>query len=234
MKITMRIDTPFTQVSNILVADKSLTLKAKGLYLYICSKPGTWDFSAKRIALDCKDGADSVMSGLKELEDSGYLLREKNNDGTVDYTVLWAPEQENPVQPKRENPIQGNSLTGILPTISNKDSIVIKNDSNKELEDDFKKSMTQAVMGEFLKVNRAMKGMMGWKVERESALALAGIIGPQNIKEYISFIPRLVEFVDDPKFVPDCTKPSSMLRNFTKFEKYYKLSKVEAGNGFKL
>lgn len=111
MKI-QKLDVPFAQVPNELLCDKKLSLKSKGLWAYIQSKPNDYDFSSKRIADETKDSVDSIQTGLKELEELGYLLRNKKTDGRVDYVLIFQPKQENPVQTQNR----------ILPTISNKDN----------------------------------------------------------------------------------------------------------------
>ena len=67
----------FTQVSNVILNDKCLSAKAKGVYCYLFSKPDNWDFSSERIANEFSDGEKSIRSALKELEDAGYLERQK-------------------------------------------------------------------------------------------------------------------------------------------------------------
>lgn len=72
----------FTQVANSLINDDRLSLKAKGLFLYLNSKPDDWTFSIDRIARQQKDSAESVATGINELIKFGYLSREqKNNEG---------------------------------------------------------------------------------------------------------------------------------------------------------
>jgi hypothetical protein len=68
-------------------ANDVLSLKAKGLYSYMRSKPNGWDFSAKRIAEENKDGRGAILAAMKELEDSGYLQRTKRGDGRVVYVL---------------------------------------------------------------------------------------------------------------------------------------------------
>lgn len=65
----------FTTIPNHIINDNRLSFKAKGLFLYLISKPDGWNFSADRIANDCNDGKKSVLSGLKELEINGLLTR---------------------------------------------------------------------------------------------------------------------------------------------------------------
>lgn len=64
----LRINSRFGVIPNSLLTHKEITLRAKGLYGYIQSKPDGWDFSSERIAYETKDGRDSIRAGLKELE----------------------------------------------------------------------------------------------------------------------------------------------------------------------
>jgi len=66
---------PFTQVYNLLLEDPSISYKAKGLFAYIQSKPSNWEYYIKDLVNHSKDGKDSVLSGLRELERAGYLKR---------------------------------------------------------------------------------------------------------------------------------------------------------------
>ncbi len=66
---------------NGFLNNKNLSLRAKGLYLYICSKPKNWNFSVKNITKQTKDGKHAIQSALKELEALGLLQRKaKKNE----------------------------------------------------------------------------------------------------------------------------------------------------------
>ncbi|RAL56490.1 hypothetical protein BLM37_03185 [Candidatus Gracilibacteria bacterium GN02-873] len=52
------------------------------------SRTDDWDFSAERIALDFSDGIKSIRSALVELENEGFLTREKQATGQMIY-FLW-------------------------------------------------------------------------------------------------------------------------------------------------
>ena len=67
--------------------DDRLSLKAKGIWAYMKSKPATWDVSAKRIAVDNKDETKSVQRGMRELESCGYLSKRKLANGRVQYRL---------------------------------------------------------------------------------------------------------------------------------------------------
>lgn len=100
-------------IPNDLLNSVEISFKAKGLYAYIQSKPDSWEFSAERIAKQVKEGLPSIISGLKELETFGYLVRHRyqNNRGfwIVDYLLYEIPNEENlvPGNPQQENPTIG-------------------------------------------------------------------------------------------------------------------------------
>ena len=73
----------YTTMSNYHLRDKQLSLKAKGLLSFCLSLPDTWDYSIMGLAAVCKEGRDCIMSTLQELEELGYLRRERtrNADG---------------------------------------------------------------------------------------------------------------------------------------------------------
>ncbi len=73
----LKLMTSFGVIPNIVLRDKTLTMKDKGLWGYLQSKPDGWEFSAERIAEECSDGRDSIRNGLISLEDAGYLTRKK-------------------------------------------------------------------------------------------------------------------------------------------------------------
>ena len=58
----------FTQIPNEVINDNELSLKAKGLLIYLISKKDNWNFSANGIKSQNKEGLTSINSGLKELE----------------------------------------------------------------------------------------------------------------------------------------------------------------------
>ena len=71
--------------------DSSITMKAKGLFAYMKTKPPLWDFSCKRIASEMRDSLNTVQKAMKELEDFGYLNRMKLGSGRLNHTLSAAP-----------------------------------------------------------------------------------------------------------------------------------------------
>lgn len=67
----------FTQIPNHVINDHRLTLKLKGLLIYLISKKDNWRFSAEGIVSQNKEGVSAVNAGLKDLEKLGYLERKR-------------------------------------------------------------------------------------------------------------------------------------------------------------
>ena len=114
MKKTINKKENFTSIHNKLINDSRISLKAKGIMLYMLSKPENWKYNPKEIAKNSKDGLDSVYSGIKELIEAGYISRTRHSDGTVDYFVFEDVEENDIVDfskkenPNRENPNREN------------------------------------------------------------------------------------------------------------------------------
>lgn len=105
----------FTVMCNHHLRNVKLSLKAKGLLSLMLSLPEDWDYTTKGLACICKDGVDSIASALKELEQHGYLTRqrvrfENGRLGDIEYTIHEKPASQETaeVPPKRENPGQVN------------------------------------------------------------------------------------------------------------------------------
>lgn len=138
----------FTQVPNEIINDKNVSLKAKGLFLYMVSKPDNWEFSYRGMASQLKEGVDSILSTICELIKYGYLQKINNRSSnglqlTNDYILYETPYfpsgSENPNRNNRigksesENPNTSN-------TIKTNTKKEIKNNSLAESKErDFKK-----------------------------------------------------------------------------------------------
>ena len=107
----------YTVMSNHHLRNTELSLKAKGLLSLMLSLPDGWDYTTKGLARICKDGVDSICAGVRELEEHGYVVRERVRNangqlGSIEYTILEQPRprQPEPEKPKQENPVQVNPV----------------------------------------------------------------------------------------------------------------------------
>lgn len=95
----------YTVMSNHHFKEKSMSLKAKGLLSLMLSLPDDWDYSISGLATLSKDGKDSIMSALAELEKFRYLERkrltnEKGQFAGVEYNIFELPQPKKPIADK--------------------------------------------------------------------------------------------------------------------------------------
>ena len=132
----------YTTIQNELINDKSISLKAKGILLYMLSKPFDWKYNPKEIAANSKDGLDSVYSGLKELIEAGYVSRKRYADGRVDYYV-FEDKSENDIEDfslKEENPNRENPNRDFPDVYKRKNTTKERTIVNTELKKETSKS----------------------------------------------------------------------------------------------
>ncbi|MCD7756800.1 MAG: helix-turn-helix domain-containing protein [Clostridiales bacterium] len=102
-------NTNYTTMSNYHLRDQNLTLKAKGLLSLCLSLPESWDYSVRGLVAICKEGKDSIVKTLQELERCGYLERhqlrhEDGKMGGIEYVIYEMPHTPCTEKPYAENP----------------------------------------------------------------------------------------------------------------------------------
>ena len=128
MNVIIKPRNYFTQVSNHILINKEISLKAKGVYCYLISKPDNYEFSADRIANECKEGRKAILTAVSELENAGYLHRVKLSNGKVNYYFFNFPSEK----AKFLKGTVPKSHSGTLEPINNKDSLNNTNLINKD------------------------------------------------------------------------------------------------------
>ena len=139
-KIRVHKNGNFTVMSNFHFKEKGLSLKAKGLLSLMLSLPDSWNYSVAGLVKLSKDGKDSVMSALGELEKFGYLSRERviNHKGQfagIEYNIYEEPQKEKPIAVKpMEDNWKAENPTEEKPPLLNTNQLRTKNNKNiKEL-----------------------------------------------------------------------------------------------------
>jgi hypothetical protein len=82
----------YTVVHNELIEDQSLTWKARGILVYLLSKPDHWRTTSAHLASQSPEGIYAVRAGLQQLERAGYIrrIRKQNSRGQWStYTVVF-------------------------------------------------------------------------------------------------------------------------------------------------
>lgn len=102
----------YTTVPNEVLEDVNLSWKAKGIFCLLASKPDNWNFYMEQIAGHSADKLSSLKSGVKELEEQGYLSRKNKFDAQnkicgMDW-ILTVPVRQ--ISRQAEIPSDGNSV----------------------------------------------------------------------------------------------------------------------------
>ena len=128
-KITVKKESNYTTIDNNIFRNKNLSLKARGLLATMLSFPEEWDYTVAGLCSILKDGKSSIQSGLKELEETGYLVRTQTKDpsgrfSNAEYILYESPLAKKPltVDMPAENPTaeeQPQLNTNILNTKNN-------------------------------------------------------------------------------------------------------------------
>lgn len=133
---------PYFAVSRATAQDKSLSYEARGLLLYLLSKPSDWKVVINDLTISgC--GRNKVYRILKELIDKRYIVREavRNEDGTFIefvYRVYEEPAPEDaqtaelegehpfPQNPEMDNPEMAH------PEMDFGDAYIVENKQNRD------------------------------------------------------------------------------------------------------
>lgn len=103
----------FTVIANSVFKDRTLSAKAKGLLAEMLSLPETWDYTMKGLASLFSDGEDSIRQGIRELEEHGYIVRERKRDekgrlAGMEYVIYETPRK--PVGNSESKPDTGKPV----------------------------------------------------------------------------------------------------------------------------
>ena len=99
----------YTVMSNHHLRNSDLSLKAKGLLSMMLSLPEEWNYTTRGLAAICKEGTDCIGSALKELERTGYIVRNRLRDNKgkivdVEYVIYETSRKPDPARLHEELP----------------------------------------------------------------------------------------------------------------------------------
>lgn len=109
---TIKQDGDFVLVHKGFIYDDKLSARAKGVLLYLLSRPNDWQIYTSEVQKHMKDGVKSVNSAVNELINVGYIKRtlKRSDKGTFkgyEYLVYETPTE----MPFTENGQTENGLT---------------------------------------------------------------------------------------------------------------------------
>lgn len=133
-----KYDTGYTQVLNDVLYDKTISLRAKGIYAYLFSKPDGWQFHMAVIEKEVLESKGQMYTAIKELIEKGYITRRQINEngvfGGIVYEFIF-PDRE------RKTPCAEISVCGKTGThnntdiLSNTDNLNLKEINKEKIED---------------------------------------------------------------------------------------------------
>ncbi len=101
----------YTIISNDLLEDTRLNWAAKGMLCYLLSKPDNWRVNRDHLEKQTDDGQTKVRNALSDLEEAGYLVRNryKDDDGQFRWEAVVYDE---PQRKSAGQPIGGSTTDG--------------------------------------------------------------------------------------------------------------------------
>ena len=127
----------FTVVSNDILMNNFMSMKATCLLMKMLGKPDNWDYTINGMKTFCVEGRDAIRSALKELEKFGYLERRKVRDSRgrytdIEYIIYEEPISRSPCSayPESENPSLDDPPSENPPVINKE---INKKRNNQEL-----------------------------------------------------------------------------------------------------
>lgn len=168
-------DNPYVMIDRRPVDNPLLSYKAKGILIYLLSRPDGWEVNLEDLAKRSTDGLSAVKSGVKELKDAGHLKHAGTRNvlngqfETVIWEVYEVPQVGNQLTgmpqvgvspqvdyPQVENPSVGN-LTQV---VSNSNSKVTKTNISG---DEYKKRIATATAQGIINSGKShSKGVKDW------------------------------------------------------------------------
>ena len=138
----------FSIVDNKVIEDERLSFKARGLLIYMLSKPDDWKFYTEELAKRSnKDGISAIKTALNEIEDAGYLTRKQGHKKNGQFTSQdWILTDTSTNLPQVEKPLADKAPAGkaladnrTLPNTDFKPNTdhTNKNDDDQPVEDAF-------------------------------------------------------------------------------------------------
>lgn len=139
LRISKDRENPYVMINKNVMQDDRLSWKARGLMGYLLSLPDDWTIYLEELQKHSqKDGRDSLASGIKELIEHGYIVREvareKGRFSAWTYNVFESPQTTNG-KPDNGPTTNGKTVSGlsIIGKSTTTNTHLTNNDSTKKI-----------------------------------------------------------------------------------------------------
>lgn len=183
---TRKYDIPYTQVVNSVLTDPELSLRAKGLYGYLFSKPDGWEFHINAIAKELKESIKIIRATIKELVEAGYIIREQVNENGKFGGMIYCFNEDRVTK----TPCTQNSVYAKKVTHNNKDCI-----NKKDQEGEKENKEKEISFGDYEFLRPQIEKWLAYKKEKkQSYKSKIGILAfAKQLNEYSSGDPLLAD-----------------------------------------
>jgi|SRR5690554_421498 len=158
---------PYVIMHKEFLSNENLSFKAKGILSYLLSKPDDWKVYEDDLVNQSKDGKTAVRSGLKELQEQGYIVRtlKRTKEGKFDgydYDVYEYPVLEDcrnnnelteagfPISDNRK--VLSNELTNNKTEEEEGKTEKLSTDTKKYYQNIFNRKLSDELENEILKI----------------------------------------------------------------------------------
>lgn len=215
----LKINNRYGVVTNRILNDPEMSLRAKGLFAFLQSKPDNWRFSIERISNQTKEGKSAIQAAIKELEKMGYLLRKsvKSSSGKwsgYDYELSDLPLTENP---STEKPLTEKCVT-LSKKENSKKEIVKKNIEHATADAGAEegKQINKILEAFQMKLNPTMN--YGNTTQRKAVKDLLKLVGEEKVLKAIEFCSQ----ENGEPYAPVITTPYQMRERWAQIAAHYK------------
>ncbi|WP_281197546.1 conserved phage C-terminal domain-containing protein [Staphylococcus felis] len=124
----------FVTVHKDFIHDSNISWKAKGILLYLLSRPDDWQIYETELEQHSTDGLSGLKSGIKELEEIGYIQRNRKRDksGRLNGYEYLVYEQPHHIRFSNVGKTV-NGKTNVGKTVNGKSHTTNNNSTNNDL-----------------------------------------------------------------------------------------------------
>lgn len=210
-----KYNTGYTQVLNEVIYNKTISLRAKGLYAYLFSKPDEWQFHWEVMATEIQETKGQMYPAIKELIEAGYIMRKQaKSENGVFGGIIYEFLEPCAVSPCAEKTVYGKTSihnnTDILSNTDNK-----KKEIYKESFEKFWKEFPKERIGNKDKAYSAWKRAIKEKRTTEEEIIQAAKQYSQSEEVKRGYAKGCQAWINDDRFKVKYTKEENQTEEKT-------------------